>query len=453
MNRALALSSGRAIMIGAVGLAVANPASFAQTATFEGLGYLGSNPFSRARGVSADGNTVVGVTSIPEGGSRAFRWTRTTGMVSLGALDGQSLPSDAFAASADGSVIVGQSGVLPFGFMGFRWTEADGMVGLGHLGTTPSTSATGISADGSVVVGRSVSAAIGNEAYRWTADTGMVGLGPIPGGGGTNARNISADGTVIVGVGTAAGGRAEAWRWTEDTGIVGIGRLPGPPWAPDAGSSSAAAISADNSTIVGLGIGEFGQAEAFKWRVDTGIFGLGIPFFALATEAYGVSENGNIVVGEATIDFDEEWVSAFIDRGDGIELLEDVLRNDFGVDLGTWILAAATGITPDGRVIVGWGHPDGDRYGEIEAFMVVFHCPADLSGSSDPNIIGYGQPDGIIDAADFFYYLDQFVAGNLAVADLTGSSDPNDPAYGVPDGQIDATDFFYFLDIFVVGCP
>ncbi|MBX3365153.1 MAG: hypothetical protein KF866_10335 [Phycisphaeraceae bacterium] len=80
-------------------------------------------------------------------------------------------------------------------------------------------------------------------------------------------------------------------------------------------------------------------------------------------------------------------------------------------------------------------------------------CPADLSGSSDPNDPAYGQPDGAADSADFFYYLDQFAAGNLAVADLTGSADPNDPTYGVPDGTIDATDFFYFLDIFVAGCP
>ncbi|MBX3363773.1 MAG: hypothetical protein KF866_03315 [Phycisphaeraceae bacterium] len=80
-------------------------------------------------------------------------------------------------------------------------------------------------------------------------------------------------------------------------------------------------------------------------------------------------------------------------------------------------------------------------------------CQADLSGSSDPNDPAYGVPDGVVDAADFFYYLDQFVAGNIAVADLTGSSDPNDPAYGIPDGVIDAADFFYFLDIFVAGCP
>jgi hypothetical protein len=80
-------------------------------------------------------------------------------------------------------------------------------------------------------------------------------------------------------------------------------------------------------------------------------------------------------------------------------------------------------------------------------------CTADLSGSSDPNDPAYGVPDGTVDAADFFYYLDQFVAANLAAADLTGSSDPNDPGYGTPDGAIDAADFFYYLDRFVEGCP
>ncbi len=84
--------------------------------------------------------------------------------------------------------------------------------------------------------------------------------------------------------------------------------------------------------------------------------------------------------------------------------------------------------------------------------VFVDKCEADLSGSADPNDPAYGVKDGALDAADFFYFLDQFVSGNLAVADLTGSSDPNDPAYGVPDGVTDAADFFYYLDQFVAGC-
>lgn len=79
-------------------------------------------------------------------------------------------------------------------------------------------------------------------------------------------------------------------------------------------------------------------------------------------------------------------------------------------------------------------------------------CPADLTGSSDPNDPTYGVPDGAADAGDFFYYLDQFALGNLVVADLTGSSDPNDPSYGTPNGVLDAGDFFFYLDRFAQGC-
>jgi len=65
-------------------------------------------------------------------------------------------------------------------------------------------------------------------------------------------------------------------------------------------------------------------------------------------------------------------------------------------------------------------------------------CPADLTGPD-------GNPDGVLDASDFFAYLDLFANGDLA-ADLTGPS-------GTPDGILDASDFFEFLDLFAAGCP
>ncbi|MCW5754914.1 MAG: hypothetical protein KIT24_09440 [Phycisphaeraceae bacterium] len=115
--------------------------------------------------------------------------------------------------------------------------------------------------------------------------------------------------------------------------------------------------------------------------------------------------------------------------------------------------------TPAGMSMVAWSA--GDSQADILAQNVNLDgtlgpapsCLADLSGSTNPDDPDYGIPDGIVDASDFFYYLDQFVAGNVAVADLTGASDPNDPDYGIPDGIVDASDFFYYLDIFVAGCP
>ncbi|MCW5754985.1 MAG: hypothetical protein KIT24_09800 [Phycisphaeraceae bacterium] len=120
----------------------------------------------------------------------------------------------------------------------------------------------------------------------------------------------------------------------------------------------------------------------------------------------------------------------------------------FGPYTVFWIFAGDTGQPGSEDMEFAAGMPIG-----ITWELTANPCPADLTGSSDPNDPSYGVPDGNVDASDFFYYLDQFVAGNLAVADLTGSSDPNDPAYGVPDGVVDASDFFFYLDIFVAGCP
>lgn len=79
-------------------------------------------------------------------------------------------------------------------------------------------------------------------------------------------------------------------------------------------------------------------------------------------------------------------------------------------------------------------------------------CPVDLTTLSTAGSQFYGEPDGIVDSHDFFYYLDQFALGNLAVADLTTNARPGLAGYGVPNGAITNDDFFYFLLKYVEGC-
>jgi len=101
-------------------------------------------------------------------------------------------------------------------------------------------------------------------------------------------------------------------------------------------------------------------------------------------------------------------------------------------------------------------HPDGSIWFAGELGVAIARaslCAADLTGSADPNSPDFGIPDGVLDATDFFFYLDRFAADDLSVADLTGSIDPNSPAFGIPDGLIDASDFFFYLDLFAQGCP
>ncbi|MCB9840510.1 MAG: hypothetical protein H6809_02520 [Phycisphaeraceae bacterium] len=79
-------------------------------------------------------------------------------------------------------------------------------------------------------------------------------------------------------------------------------------------------------------------------------------------------------------------------------------------------------------------------------------CEPDLTTGAIPGQPGYGVPNGVLNNDDFFYYLAQFAAGNLAVADLTTGAIPGQPGYGVPNGVLNNDDFFYYLAIFAAGC-
>ena len=234
-----------------------------------GLGDLdGGSIDSVARGVSADGSTVVGW-STSASGIEAFRWTATTGMEGLGDLDGGIFRSTAFGVSADGSVVVG-TGTSASGNQAFRWTAATGMVGLGDLpGGLFSSFAYGVSADGSVVVGQgSSNSGLGSttvdEAFRWTQADGMVGLGDLTDQtftiytASSRATAVSADGSVVVGKGSPPVSGTEAFRWTQADGMVGLGDLPGSPL-----SSQANAVSRDGSVVVGKGVSDL-RTEAFR---------------------------------------------------------------------------------------------------------------------------------------------------------------------------------------------
>ncbi len=80
------------------------------------------------------------------------------------------------------------------------------------------------------------------------------------------------------------------------------------------------------------------------------------------------------------------------------------------------------------------------------------HCVADLTTTAAPGTPGYGVPNGVLNNDDFFYYLTQFAAGNLAGADLTTSAIAGSPGYGVPNGVLNNDDFFYYLARFAAGC-
>ncbi len=336
-----------------------------QTPVFVPLGFAAPEQFrSTAYAVSADGTVVVGAAESVSG-VEAWRWTATTGMVSLGDLPGGALHSHAAAVSGDGSVVVGTatsaSGTRPF-----RWTPAGGLVDLGALpGGDGRGRASGVSADGAIVVGASTIAG-GSAAFRWTAGTGMVSLGALAGGQSiSEAEAISGDGGTIVGY-AWTGSQPVPMRWTAATGMEALAESGG---AVHRGAAHA--LSADGAMIVGYrGVPGLEQ-QAFRWTAAGGVSGPGAggadSFPAVAT---AVGNAPHFVLAGRTARTGVIYAVLW-DEYYGLSNLADLLRGSFGLEqaLRGWTLTCVLGISGDGATLVGEGiNPSG----QVEAWMARF---------------------------------------------------------------------------------
>src|SRR5262245_31066101 len=107
----------------------------------------------------------------------------------------------------------------------------------------------------------------------------MEGLGFLPNSVNhfSMANAVSADGSTVVGVGVNGQGDEEAFLWTAHGGMKGLGTL------PDSLGSVATGVSADGSTVVGYSSNVAGGA--FIWTAATRMVGLG----GIDSSATGVS--------------------------------------------------------------------------------------------------------------------------------------------------------------------
>ena len=282
--------------------------SAAHAADFTPLGSLPNpdNFGSAAHAVAADGRTIAGHSIVFRSNVNqpdAVLWRNDVGPTSLGIPSAfGSVPT---ALSADGKAAIGysQGNGVP-GTFAFYWSELTGPVAPAPLPGYGNTSASAISADGVTMVG-----SVYNVGPPWTLDTNrqamrwsrnenfLVGLGFLPGGSNTNssANAVSADGSVIVGVSTSANSEQEAFRWTSSMGMVGLGFLPG-------GTSSAASlVSGDGQVIVGsVGFAwDPSRNAAFRWTEAGGMTDLGVLPGAAVTMAQAMSPDGLFVVGQS----------------------------------------------------------------------------------------------------------------------------------------------------------
>ena len=408
-------------------------ASAAAGPGFTGLGTLPGDDNSLALGVSADGTVVVGATGLGGNYHDAFRWTHATGMVSIG-VGGQF--AFAHAVSGDGQVVVGVGDPDGGGNSAFRWTQAGGMVRLSKLPGWTYADAYSVSFDGSVVSGYGYSPS-GKRAVRWVnAGVGggvMESLGTLSTNCGALSFSqgyggVSADGTVISGDGSADVQfcSGHAFRWTSNGAGGGtmqdLGHLPGQ-FATD---SLAFGLSADGQVVVGSSQAS-NNDQAFRWTAAGGMQDIG---FALTagegwSEASAVNADGSVVVGWAAV----PEIHAFM----WTPALGSVDLNTYlptvGINLSDWLLKYATGVSADGRTIVGYGEHFGFQYNE--AYIVTLppaSCYPDCNA------------DGSLTVADFGCFQTRFVAGD-PYADCNG------------DGARTVADFGCFQTKFVAGCP
>lgn len=193
---------------------------------------LGANTL-RALTTNSDGSIIAGQSST----QRAFRWTQASGAVDLGVLPGH-VQSLATSMSADGSIVVGTSDPLfittsfpvrgPLGSSGsraFRWTATSGLQDLNALAAQAGLDMTGVTLMSAVsvareghVIGGTARKAGSNEdiAYVLSYEDSSNGVSPpratfvslepttsLPGQPGLSVSLSAASGTISTTTGTA----------------------------------------------------------------------------------------------------------------------------------------------------------------------------------------------------------------------------------------------------------
>lgn len=225
--------------------------------------------------------------------------------------------------------------------------------GLGRLPGYNYSGACDVSADGSVVAGYSgrwysETDRSESQACRWIAGGPILGLGFLPAHDSSTATAVAADGSVVVGTSESTlDSREEAFRWTETRGMVGLGFLPGADW------STAWDVSADGSVIVGYsGVG-YSAGEAFRWTQAEGMVGLGFLPGRDSSIARGVSADGSVVVG--------------ISGGEAFRWTEAEGMVGLGLLPGDG-RSGATAVCADGAVIVGWSEQALPNWSSAQGF-------------------------------------------------------------------------------------
>jgi hypothetical protein len=360
------LKALRAALIGTTALTAlaATPAS-AQT-SFQGFTNTSFLTQTAFYGISPDGVAVVGIgecscISPPTFGAAFWQTSNLQGSALVTAGEG------ALLAASDGGGAVG-------------WENVGGPIiavysppGTGFAGTNVTLPGlTGSTDDVAYAINANSTVAVGSSngnAVRWnlSADTitPLLSIGGASPASGV-AYGVSDSGNIIIGQVNDTGQGKQAVEWING----GLAHVL-PPTSTN-NSGSALAVSGDGSTAVGYSgvqttpTGSIASQTATRWTLSTNgtatALGLGTLSGGQLSEAVAVNHDGSVVVGwsgSATPDPTNastlagasafRWTST-----DNIQSVQGLLATA-GVNMGSWHLTDATGVSSDGRTIVGYG--------------------------------------------------------------------------------------------------
>ncbi len=375
----------RAVLLAFAMLASTNKCVLAAN-VFQGLGSALGTATSSATDISGDGRVVVG-----NAGGGIFRWTASGGTQLFDFV----YPTSPHT-NYDGSSVVGANR---------RWTPATGVQQIPNLQYIDwGSNANAVSDNGSIIVG-----SVDLDGFRWDGPSG-----PPKSTGGAVPTDISGDGKVIV----AYLNNAQMWR--QETGWVPLGQL------PNESFGLATAVADRANVVVGVSYGGTTTvARAWRWTPTSGMVDLiGFGGSPRQSEAWDVSADGAIVVGNSG-QLNQTQASIWAQHLGMLPLQEWLIANHV-TGLTGWQLTTATGVSADGRSIVGQGtNPNG----QAEAWLV--RLPT----------LGDANADGLVDGADYTSWADHY----LGQTNLFANGDFN------WDGVVNGADYVIWADHYTAG--
>ena len=290
-----------------------------------------------------------------------FTWSAGGGLVGIGGVVPGNGNGGWPSISADGTQVgaTANNPVTGKSEMAYYRTNTGMWTTCGSLGSYSGSSASAgfaMNSAGSILAGNAWISAGNTHAVVWSGGT-MTDLGSNLSTRSTRANGVSDDGSLVGGWQDRSDGYRSGAVWVN--GAETVLTVGGNPLA------DVNAVSGDGQWAVGNG-GAYAFGQAYMWNRSTGLSFLNSPFDTSMYDtlsATAVSRDGSVVVGYARDTNPLDWGTPDIGwiwtSGTGVEEI-GAWATAQGFNIGGNSLTDPTGISPDGRYIVGYGYaPNG----------------------------------------------------------------------------------------------